>query len=292
MNEGLCDSLKASDFLYIADANLPLARPATLRDMLEALQTSGASAIRPTCGGCAGSPLLLARETISALIDSGLPVKAAAASISASDFETEDEGVLISCPQAEFDRHARRTTGMSELECERLFEEFSLLENIRDHCERVAAVSELIALRCVEAGVALDLALIKSAALLHDLMKLEPKHADAAANLLASRGYEAAAEIVREHMNPERESRLALDEAAIVYLADKLIRNDDPVSVEERYAPALAFSRSDPPHFARVNRAIAKSNAIIELFERLTGEKLYELCNTLKLEPYTGQRYD
>ena len=80
----------------------------------------------------------------------------------------------------------------------------------------------------------LDLNLIRSAALLHDIGKGQPDHAAAGASFLQENGYGRAAEIVRQHHRLDQIPKQA-DETLIVYLADKMIQGDREVSIEERF---------------------------------------------------------
>jgi hypothetical protein len=86
----------------------------------------------------------------------------------------------------------------------------------------------------------LDLTLVEAGALLHDIARLEKKHAAAGARLLAELGYPALAPIVAAHMDLSGVDPNEISEALVVYLADKQVWEDEPVTVEERFARRLA----------------------------------------------------
>lgn len=103
-------------------------------------------------------------------------------------------------------------------------------ERVEAHCRAVAAE----ALRLAEKlPLPLDCELLCSAALLHDAARAEKDHAALCARWLRELGYAAAAALVEQHHDLKSDR---LDEAAILYLADKRIREDRPVSLEERFA--------------------------------------------------------
>ena len=83
------------------------------------------------------------------------------------------------------------------------------------------------------AGLTLDAELVHSAALLHDLARRQPDHPAIGALWLRELGYAQAAEIVRQHHDLDC---LALNEAALVFLADKAIQGAEPVGLEARFA--------------------------------------------------------
>ena len=78
-----------------------------------------------------------------------------------------------------------------------------------------------------------NLNLLEAACRLHDLARGQQDHAGAAAVILDREGYpELGAVIALHHDLPEEASA----EAALLYLADKLVRGTERVSLEERFA--------------------------------------------------------
>ena len=91
----------------------------------------------------------------------------------------------------------------------------------------------------------LCLPLVAAAALLHDVARAEPAHADAGADLLVRLGYPRLAPPVRSHMHLGGAAGAPLDEAQVVYLADKLVLGDRVVGLEERFAARLGRVAGD-----------------------------------------------
>jgi hypothetical protein len=118
---------------------------------------------------------------------------------------------------------------------------YSMLPNIVEHSYRVCQVASFLgkALSGPENG--LDPALIVASSLLHDItktrsLKTKEKHAGTGGSLLEELGYPQVAEVVRGHVRlPDREALAPLREVHIINYADKRVRHDTVVSLEERF---------------------------------------------------------
>ena len=135
------------------------------------------------------------------------------------------------------------------------------------HCRAVARE----ALRLADAlPLELDRALLESAALLHDAARPYPCHAIEGAAWLRALGYERAAALVERHHDY---SGGELDEAALLYLADKCVREDRAVSLAERFAESEKRCQSDEAraaHRRRYEAALDLKNQI----NRLCGREI------------------
>ena len=102
-------------------------------------------------------------------------------------------------------------------------------EKVEAHCRAVAAE----ALRIADALPGkLNCDLLESAALLHDVARGERDHARLGAAWLRALGCPDAAAPVEQHHDLQSE---AIDEAAVLYLADKCVREDRRVPLEDRF---------------------------------------------------------
>lgn len=126
-------------------------------------------------------------------------------------------------------------------QCLRLMQEYKVMDHIRRHCRKVAEVALFVARELAAAGVALDIPLIESAALVHDITKLEAlqnggNHAETGADLMESLGFPAVADIVRQHIYlAEPVTGRPINEAQVVNYADKRVLHTDVVSLKERF---------------------------------------------------------
>jgi len=133
-------------------------------------------------------------------------------------------------------------------QCFRLMEEYAMLPNIRRHSITVARVAIHI-LDAYRANKTLhvefpDHDLIIAGALLHDIAKTpclqnDCDHARAGAEICIELGYPDIAPIVGEHVilkehDPVRYKRGVFSATEIIYYADKRVRHEEIVSLEDR----------------------------------------------------------
>ncbi len=169
----------------------------------------------------------------------------------ASWFELRDEGAgLVPLFPAQIPKPE-----LSEALCLSLLRAAGLPERVIAHSLCVAAEADRIACALEEAGLPLDRTLIRRAALLHDLARLEPAHPQTAAAWLTALGYPELAGPVRQHHELARET---LDENAVVYIADKCVLEDRRVPLRRRFAQSLAKC-SGPEALAAHERRAAQA---------------------------------
>lgn len=131
--------------------------------------------------------------------------------------------------------------------CIALVEQYKMLPNIRRHSLLVARIAELLAQQLHERlpeGQVPDQDLCVNGALLHDIAKTPClkegcDHAATGAEICQRHGYPEIAEIVAGHVilqdfSPERYRQGLFLAQEIVYYADKRVRHDTIVSLDER----------------------------------------------------------
>ena len=110
-------------------------------------------------------------------------------------------------------------------------------EQVISHCRVVAAESLRLADLLEEKGAALDRELLFAASMLHDIARTEPNHAEVGASWIRALGYPDVADVITQHHDFEGQ---ALNEAAVLFLADKYIQGCRRVSLEERFTASAA----------------------------------------------------
>jgi len=136
--------------------------------------------------------------------------------------------------------------------CLELMEQFGMWENIRHHSFLVARVAELLQQRlagCTPTAAVMQRELVIAGGLLHDIAKskcLEQGclHAETGAEICGQLGYPAVAEIVANHVilsgfSPDRYKRGEFNATELVFYADKRVKHDQLVSLDERLAYIL-----------------------------------------------------
>lgn len=113
-----------------------------------------------------------------------------------------------------------------------------------------------------------DAKIITCASLLHDICRPQPDHAKEGARLLRRLGYSYIAYIVKAHHDLNDDN---FDERHLIYLADKLVKGETEVTIEERFL-AKWESFSDPEAKAACWRRYQQAIRIKELYQRKCGK--------------------
>jgi uncharacterized protein len=152
-------------------------------------------------------------------------------------------------------------------QCLALMDRYGMFDNIRAHSLTVARVAKtlLAGLAATEInGTKLpETDLVLAGALLHDIAKTiclntECDHARKGRDICLDLGYPAIAEIVREHVllkdfSTNRYSRGIFFAKEIVYYADKRVRHDSIVSLDERMAYIMErYGNNDQQRHLRI----------------------------------------
>lgn len=170
-------------------------------------------------------------------------------------------GSLNLLPRPSLDRRA----------CLALLKAAGLPEEVKGHCKAVAELALEIAVELESAGVQSNRQLIESAALLHDIARLGPGHAELGARWLETLGYPAQAGIIRLH----HESPEVPLEAAVVSIADKCISGTRRVGLEERFDLSLSKCRDEQARQAHARRRAA-AEALRDRINSLCGKEVIQ----------------
>ena len=123
----------------------------------------------------------------------------------------------------------------SEMEIMELWEKFNTPAPVRAHCRAVARRAMELADQ-MEKPV--DRELLRAACLLHDLVRDWPDHAHACGELMVKEGWPVLGALISVHHDLPEEAGV---EAALLYLADKLVQGERPVSLEARFRAKRAL---------------------------------------------------
>jgi putative nucleotidyltransferase with HDIG domain len=130
----------------------------------------------------------------------------------------------------------------SKFQCYRMMVKMAMLDNIVAHSIRVCQVAMLLTDKLNSNGGALDVELIRAAALLHDITKTRSlatreNHARTGDLYLRGQGYPMVGKIVGQHVKISDFHPVSRPTAAeVVNYADKRVLHDKVVSLEERMA--------------------------------------------------------
>ncbi len=229
---------------FVMPVDIPLVRPATVARLMAESARHPGKIIYPVFGAARGHPPLLPACLATAITHwpggGGLKALLEAHEGTALNVAVPDGNILFNLNkledyQALLERFRRYDIPTDE-ECGVILNDIAgTPPEVQRHGMKVAEVALKIGRALELAGERLDLEAIRMAALLHDVVKGQPRHDSAGGELLRGLGFGPIGDIVAVHtdlLEGEAEASLA---AKVVYLADKLVAGERLVSLEERY---------------------------------------------------------
>lgn len=164
-------------------------------------------------------------------------------------------------------------------ECFKLWDEFDLPENIRQHIFLVTKISAFLAYNLEKKVGKIDFNSLEKAALLHDLDKMQTvgdnahNHALIAYDFLLKKGYSKfMAELVKFHKLEAPSDMADRWELKILRYADAISLGDKVVSLDERFE----YLKNRYPHLSKDENQHIRP--LIESIEK-------EICNILNTTP-------
>ncbi len=271
---------------FVHPVDIPLVRPHTLTMLMDAFDRCPSPVVYPVFDGLRGHPPLVHGKLKDPILShdgrGGLRDLLIRFDSGALEVQVADEGVLLDLDAPDdFQRLSRRliaSTRLTEDECRVLMEKVQRLPGpVIDHCRQVACVAESLARAICGSGGAIDVPLVRSAALVHDVARLKKNHAAAGADLLNAMGFPAMAAIVAVHMHIDVATDALLDPAQIVHLADKLVDGSKLVSLPQRFNAKLKKFAHDPTVSEKINRRRCAALTIQDNVERVCGSTIQRM---------------
>ncbi len=146
------------------------------------------------------------------------------------------------------------------------------------HSLKVAGAAAAIARALNAAGLSVDQDLVRSAAILHDIAKGQPKHDIAGGRALREMGFGRVGDVVAVHTDLAGGNAGLPLESKIVYLADKLVAGERAVSIEERYGAAGRRFRT-PGAAAAIAARLKVARSVKKELEDVLGRSLEEIVS-------------
>lgn len=261
---------------FLLPVDNPMVNPDTVKKLQNAFFSTEYGIIYPAYQGMRGHPPIISSRFISKVTvwegTGGMRTLLQQYEQDALEIEVEDPGVLLDMDTPEDYQEMLKYCGNgqipSEKECCALLEEANTPVQVINHCRKVAHLSLIMASLLVKRGCLLNMELIQASALLHDLAKGVPNHAQVGADRLLE--YPEVAEIVAEHtdisLNP---LDWPITEKEIVYLADKLIKDDQVVSLQVRFTGLLEQYRNHGEVFNKIMLRLRNAEIIQSKIEQI-----------------------
>jgi CTP:molybdopterin cytidylyltransferase MocA/HD superfamily phosphodiesterase len=282
---GLQALRQGTEAFFLLPADIPLVKSHTIRLLYRAFRRTKADVVYPVFQGRRGHPPLISAKLIPEIL-AGHPIGGLRSilerhAVKACDVEIIDEGILLDADTpADYREITQRYCTRdipSSAECTAIFHRMGIQDRVITHGEVVALTARKLALPLRGAGVPLDINLVIVASKLHDIAKGCPNHAQYGARMLKQLGYPKVARIIAVHHDISYRAGTSPDEAAIVYLADKLVKNDRPVTIEERFVEVTKKYIADPEAARVINKRRTAAESIKQMVEHIAGADLSEL---------------
>lgn len=267
---------EAVDAFFIHPVDIPLVKLETVKYLMEASEKTGKGVIYPCFLGERGHPPLIHKKYQNLILenkkDGGLKCLLGLYEADAVDLPLTDEAILMDMDtRADFEALLvyNNQTAPNLSECYAIWDKFKLPENIRRHCIKVKQTAMGLAVQLTEKGVTLDRSALRAAALLHDIAKTEKKHAYQGGELLREMGYPTVGDIIADHMDIIVEPDQAITESEILYLADKLVKNDQLMDLEARKIMTLDFYKDNPRATQKITMRYQNAELILQKIKRM-----------------------
>ena len=290
--EGMFSSVKAGiaalsgnlDAFFLLPVDIPMVRPATCVALKKALLNDPCSAaVIPSFRGRNGHPPLINAGLIPEILQwsgqGGLRALLSRHHGNSRILPTPDQGTVVEMNTPEeyekmrsFAAHGG-TPSMEE--CLAFMELADTPESVQQHSETVAKVVAMLAGQLKD-RIPLDLASLRAAALLHDMSRTEPGHAEKGASILETWGFPETADLVRYHMDLPEEEPL-LSGRSLLYLADKLTDDKGLVSLAKKRENMEKKLSLDPKGLEAALGRIGRARVIAVALEKAAGKSLEEL---------------
>ncbi len=264
------------DGIFLLPADIPLVKPGTIRALRDAFNRHDPRIVYPRFDGQRGHPPLIPaaylRQDLPSDYPGGLRSFLERYEKDAIDLDIIDENILLDCDtQSDYRALVQRRTNEdipTEAECESIWRHLNVPEKVVAHSAMVAEVARLLAVHLNLAGLSLNIPLILAAGKLHDIARDRPNHAEAGARILSEMGCPRVGEIVAKHMDIHSRGP-SVDEADLIYLADKYVEENSPVSLEERFGKALSRYADRPEVKAKIGRRLENAKSIASRIEAI-----------------------
>ena len=272
------------DAFFLLPCDIAQVSPETIRALSGVYSPDDPKIIYPRFDGQRGHPPLIpaayVKENLSPGLPGGLRTLLGRYEADSIDVDVPDENILLDCDTPSdyrilVERRPRESIP-TEKECEAVCSGLKVSEQVTAHSRVVAELARTLAVLLNRAGLALDLPLIVAAGRLHDIARGQPDHAGAGARLIAGMGYPRVGAVVAKHMDIQSHGP-SVDEADLIYFADKCVEEDRLVSLDERFERSMS-RYADRPHILKeIVRRFEEAKNIGKRIEALLGQPVGDI---------------
>ena len=153
--------------------------------------------------------------------------------------------MIVSIKKSKKGSAFKQTMVPSANKCIEIMDKYHMLKNIRAHCFVVARIAYLLATELAHNHIRIDIPLVVSGALLHDIGKTQAlnnggDHVKIGMEICRREGFTELVPLVAEHVRLKGfEPEGNILEKEIVYYSDKRVNHDSIVTLEQRLSYIL-----------------------------------------------------
>ncbi|WP_041957998.1 DVU_1551 family NTP transferase [Sulfurospirillum arsenophilum] len=262
---------------YMQPVDIPLIKVQSLERLYEAYARERKGVIYPTFLGRKGHPPLIdmkyKEQILASNGEGGLKKVLEVFGNDALHVNVSEQSVLMDMDTQEDYENLLRYEAMSvpnKEECLAMMLQNEVPEHIIKHCEAVEAMACKVYEQIASFGLGVDKNVLSAAALVHDISRKEKNHALVGAQKLRAMGYEAIGDIIATHMDIEVDENAPLNANELLFLADKLVSEDEVCGFEKRFARAFQKCEGNLDAQSNITKRLNATKAIIAKIVNLT----------------------
>ncbi len=265
---------------FVLPVDIPLVRRETVARIIKVFKRTKPAILYPRFLGERGHPPLISRtlepDILSHDGSGGLRTVLERRDADAGDLDVADGGTVCDLDNpADYERALSPVDKgfPTDEECDQLWEMYDVPETVIAHCRAVSRVGEALCDRLNRRGrgCPLDPAMVRGAALTHDIGKGTRHHEVVGEERLREHGFPFAAEVALEHFDMSLGPDEPVAEREVVFLADKLVRGVKPVPLESRYLEKIELFGHEPDVKQAILGRLERARAMLARFDREMG---------------------
>ncbi|WP_291325167.1 DVU_1551 family NTP transferase [Desulfovibrio sp. UCD-KL4C] len=279
---------------FVLPVDIPLVRSSTIRALTFDFNNSPVDILYPAFKGKRGHPPLISAKLIPEILqhdgNGGLRKILEKHDSNSREKNMPDLGILHDLDTPEDYTTALRFSRDKRFplleECEALWELSETPEGTQEHCKAVSKGACLItkALNATRKnGPLLDMDIVQSAALMHDVAKTRKNHETIGGNILAGYGFTGISEIVASHRDTKIDHNSPLTEKEMVFLADKFFKGTKLINLNKRYENTMCKWADDPEAAKAIKGRQERAENLMIRYENETKIKIMDLLSDQEL---------
>ncbi len=277
VKKGILALDKSVDAFFMQPVDIPLIKAKTLVLLKNSYVTSEKGVIYPTFNEKKGHPPLIDCKYNSTILnsngDGGLKRILEGFTEDSLDVPVFDEAILMDMDRREdYEKLLKydKLNAPNKEECFAILSYYQVPDSIIRHCETVEYVTHIIYNEISSKGIFLNDNALFAAALLHDIARKEKNHSIIGSNMIREIGFSFVGDIMASHMDIEVCEDGPLTEKEILYLADKLVKEDLICRIDQRFEQVINSQGDNPEKIEKIRMRWLSAKAIIKKIERIT----------------------